>query len=167
MKKGSKRRGFSLAEVLLAIGLLAIALLAIVGQSTLVAQANQKSDDNSVAYDVADSLLERVARESSEDQPPGRNLAVWSQSDPNVPFEEDVVVVGFTEYKYEIYVYDVANAASGATLGTGPTGAETPDTKLKRVNVKVEWWGGEEQERTGTGKLRAETSRLVKVTRDS
>lgn len=151
---------------MLSIGLLAIALLAIVGQSTLLAQANQKADDSSIAYDVAESVLERIAREAAEDQPPGRTDAIWNQNDPNSPFEQGVEKVAFTDYAYEIHIYDMTSRASGAAVGTGATGAETPDTKLKRINVKVEWWGGEAQEKSGTGKLRAESSRLVKVTRD-
>lgn len=159
--------GFSLAEVLLAIGLLAIALLALIGQSTLLAKSSQKVDDSSVAYDVAQSVVERLAQEALLDQPAGRNLLAWQHDSEIEPYLDGSETIGFTEYTWEVYVTNITSDVSGETLGTGPTGAENENTRLKLFRVKVEWWGGEAQENRikGVGKLRVETSRLMKVTR--
>ena len=62
------KNGFSLAEVLLAIGLAAIVLLALVGQNTMLLASNQKLDDTTVATDVAYSIIEQLSSEILADQ---------------------------------------------------------------------------------------------------
>lgn len=159
-----RQEGFSLSEVLLAIALISIALLALIGQSALLAHSSQKVDDRTVALDIGRSVVDRITKEALNDEPAGRLEEVWEQDSRTDPFEEDAITVGFTEYSYTLYIYDVVNITSGQTLGTGPTGTENEGTRLKRFDVKVEWWGGESQQRSGAGKLSVQSSKLVKVT---
>lgn len=155
--------GFSLAEVLLAIGLLAVALLALIAQSTLLAKANQKQDDSAVASDVAQGILERIIRQAEQD--PAANQNLWGANSATTALISATEKVGFTEYRYQLFVSDVTSQVTGQVVGTGSTGSESPDTRLKRLEIKVEWWGGEVQTHSEAGKLSVEAARLCKVTR--
>lgn len=156
--------GMTLAEVLLAIGLLTVALLALIGQSALLANSSQKMDDQTVALDIAQSVLERHARAAQLDQPPGENALVSARNDVATPYSEADELVGGTTYSYQLYISDVMNSTTSEILGTGPSGTESANVKLKRFDVKVAWWGGDQQQRAGYGNLEVRSTRLVKVT---
>jgi Tfp pilus assembly protein PilV len=158
------RIGISLAEVLLSVGLLSVALLALIGQSALLANSSQKTDDRTIALDIAQTVLERHARAATMDEPPGENAKISARDDATNPYSEADEKVGGTDYSYEMYISNVTNSVSGETLGTGPTGAESQNVKLKRFEVKVVWWNGDQQQRSGYGNLEVRVSRLVKVT---
>lgn len=158
-------RALTLAEVMLAIGLLAVALLALIAQSTLLAKSNQKHDDHGAAADVGQAIMARFSQGARRDHPPGTNQAVWDANSVGTPYAQGTETIGFTEYRYELFVSDVMNTASGAVLGTGETGAENPDTKLKRFDIKVVWWEGNDGSKSGVGRLEVDGTRLVKVTR--
>ncbi len=160
---GHRWRGFTLAEVLLAIGLIAVALLALIGHSTLLMGAAQKSDDTSVAAAVARSHLDRLASQVALDQPSGQRQRVWAQTSSTAPFVTVNERVGSTEYQVEVFVSDIVNARTGFPLGTGPTGAENPKTRLKQIEAVVTWWDSKTQDRPGYGKLEHRAARLLKV----
>ncbi|MCA9781616.1 MAG: hypothetical protein KC800_33090 [Candidatus Eremiobacteraeota bacterium] len=155
---------YSLAEVLLALGLLSIALLALVGQSTLLVKSNQKADDRSIALDLSRQVIERASQSAETDNPAGRNADIFNYTSAANPFVRDTERIGFTDYDYELYITDVTNQMSGSILGSGPTGTESTHVRLKLFQAKVYWWNGETQSRTEYGKLEVETSRLIKVT---
>jgi Tfp pilus assembly protein PilV len=151
-----KSSGFSLAEILLAMGLAAVALLALVGQNTLLLSSNQKQDDTSVANDVAYSIIEQVSSEFRYD--PAVRTAAFGHNSVINPFREDTVTVGNTDYSYELFLSDVQDTASGSAVGSGATGVHT--TRLKKAEIVVTWWG---QEKQGMGKLEIKGTRFVKV----
>jgi hypothetical protein len=151
--------------VLLSIGLLGIALLALLGQSALLAKSNQKTDDNAIALDLANTLLERTAKGATADQPPGTNASVSDWNSAVDPYSAGTEVVGFTEYDFQVFITDVPNALTGSTLGTGTSGVESDEVRLKRFRVHVIWWDSDTQQRSELGKLQVDSSRLVKVTR--
>ena len=155
---------YSLAEVLLALGLLSIALLALIGQSTLLVKSNQKADDRSVALDLSEQVIKRVSQSAHTDTPPGRNADIFNFSSASTAFLNNQERIGFTDYDYELYISDVENQLSGAVLGTGLTGTESTHVKLKLFQAKVYWWSGKTESRAEYGKLEVETSRLIKVT---
>jgi hypothetical protein len=157
--------GFTLAEILLALGLVTVALLALIGHSTLLVGATQKGDDTNVASSVARAHLDRLAREVVLDQPPGRRDVVWDYSSAEAPFLSTTERVGFTDYQVELYVTDVINTTTGHPLGSGPTGTENPKTRLKQIQVTVRWWDNPEGQRAGYGRLELQAARLLKVTR--
>ena len=147
--------------MLLSIGLLSIALLALLGQSALLAKANQKTDDSAIALDFASTLLDRTARRATRDQPPGTNDAIMEWSSATDPYAAGTETVGFTEYDFQIFIADVPNTMTGSTLGTDTS----DDVKLKRFSVHVIWWNGDQEQRSEFGRLEVDSSRLVKVTR--
>lgn len=156
-------RGFGIAEALLAIGLIAVALMALIAQSTMLMGAAQKSDDTSVAGSVARTQLDRIAQAAMLDQPAGQRLAIWKQDSSTAPYIQTTEKVGNTDYSVEVFVTDVVNAKTGAPLGSGPTGAENPKTRLKQLEATVTWWDSKKQERPGMGKLELHAGRLLKV----
>ena len=156
-------RGFGIAEALLAIGLIAVALMALIAQSTVLMGAAQKGDDTSVAGSVARTQLDRIAQAAMLDQPAGQRLAIWNQDNASVPYLQASEKVGNTEYTVELFVSNVVNAGTGATLGSGPTGAENPKTRLKQLEATVTWWDSKKQEHHGMGKLELRAARLLKV----
>lgn len=159
------RYGFTLSEVLLAMGLVAIALLALIGHSTVLLGAAQKSDDTSVAASVARSHIDRLAQEVLLDQPAGRRDQVFDENDAVTPFHTAAEKVGFTDYAVELFVTDVINTVTAQRLGTGPTGAENPNTRLKQIQVTIRWWDVAGEKRAGYGRLELHAARLLKVTR--
>lgn len=159
------RKGFSLAEVLLAFALVSIALLALMGQSMVLVNSSQKHDDHMVAADVARSISERLVREVLNDQPAGRRQAVWQHDSVNNPFDQGQETIGGTVYSYQLFVANVVNSGTSAPLGTGDSGDLDAVTRLKRIDVTVTWWGSDTQDRAGYGNLKVETTRLLKVTR--
>ena len=158
--------GFTLAEVLLAFGLAAVALLALVAQSTLLVSSNQKADNSTVAADVAQSALERLAIQIRRDQPSGIRAQAFAQDSAVSPFRQGTERVGHTDYDWQIFVSDVNDTASGAPVGTGTDGTGT-FTRLKRLDVEVTWWDQSNNERQGMGKLEVKSTRLLKVVNET
>jgi Tfp pilus assembly protein PilV len=154
MSKQTGRSGFSLAEVLLAFGLASVALLALVGQSTLLLSSNQKLDDTTVATDVAYSIVEQQASEIQFVPGPA-----FVENDSVDPFDYGAVTVGNTDYSFEVYLTDVSDVDTGAPVGSGTAGSHS--TKLKKMEVVVNWW--DDSQRQGMGNLQLRVTRLVKV----
>ncbi|MCA9779427.1 MAG: prepilin-type N-terminal cleavage/methylation domain-containing protein [Candidatus Eremiobacteraeota bacterium] len=71
----SKRKAFTLAEVLLSIGLLSVALLAVIGLFTSAIRFQASSQERELGVNIARRLLERIASEPNV-VPPGP--AVWT-----------------------------------------------------------------------------------------
>ena len=133
-------RGYSLAEVLLALGLAAIVVLALVGLSLTALRGNQKSVDLTLADGLANSVLSQQIYQAQST--PGASF--WlSNSDTN-PYSQSSNSVGNQDYVLSLYVSD-SNAAAG----------------LKRCRLRVDWWGGDD--RQGYGRLHTEAVRLVSL----
>jgi hypothetical protein len=160
-------KGFNLAEVLLAFALVTIALLALLAQSMVMVNSSQKLDDHTVAADVARSITERLAREVLNDQPAGRREEVWLENSVVDPLLSGTETIGGTVYSYRLFVSHVQNAATGSPIGTGPTGDPNAATRLKRIDVTVNWWDSESQDRVGYGDLKVESTRLLRVTHEA
>jgi len=151
-------RGFSLAEVLLAMGLALVALLALVGQNTMLLASNQKLDDTTIATDVAYSVIDQIASEIQANPAPA-----FAHSNATVPFRTGGVTVGNTDYLYQLFLTDVVDSASGEAVGSGPGGSHS--TKLKKLEILVNWW--EDAQRQHMGNLHLRVTRLLKVTSGS
>lgn len=163
--KLSHKTAFTLAEVLLALGLITIAILALLAQDTYLLSSNQKLDDTTIACDVATSALARTTQQIERDQPANRLATAWASNDTLTPFAIGTERVGTTDYSYEVFITDVVNQTNGKILGSGSTGTENPDTRLKLLTVSVTWW---DQKKGGSsaarGSLKTEQSKLLKVT---
>ena len=114
--------------------------------------SNQKLDDTTIATDVAYSLAEELATEY-------RHLpSAFGHDNAGSPFDTGAKIVGSTDYLWEVYLTDVTDTASGEAVGSGPTGAHS--TKLKKMLIVINWWGGERQ---GMGTLELRVTRLFKA----
>ncbi|MGE0492300.1 MAG: hypothetical protein AB7S38_24015 [Vulcanimicrobiota bacterium] len=169
MKVGT--RGFTLLEVLLAIGLAAVVVLTLLALGAQSLRASQKSGDSDKALMVADNVLERVVAHVKADDPAGCRDSFWNDAGtaPWIPpwdANTSVTVEG-TEYRYTIFTSRVTNQLNGQVLGTGPAGSEVPDNGLKKVDIVVEWWDEPNGSHQGYGLLEVRLTRLVKRPRES
>lgn len=140
------------------MGLAVVALLALVGQNTMLLAGNQKLDDTTVATDVAYSVLDDLASTIQANP-----ASVFLHDDPTSPVPvigTGALTVGNTDYLYEVFITDVTDTASGEAVGSGPTGNHS--TKLKKMEIQVDWWGGGQRQHSGNTSLRV--TRLLKVT---
>ena len=150
------RRAFSLAELLVALGLFAVAILAILGLSISVARGSQEGEDQAVAGTVSRHLLERVVDRVRTDSPPGTAQDFWDNEHPaSNPWEDDEYESNNTLYQYRVFATTVNN-----TLGD-PVGGTTPGNRLKKIDIVINWWDSDTTERAGYGKLEFRNSRLV------
>lgn len=147
-------QGFTLAELLLAIGLLVILLITVALMTILGLRSNQKSLNHDQALQVAEKQLERVLETARLDQPPGTRAGFWGSDSPLTPYERDVTRLGNTDYTYAIYTQTVQDLTTGSALG----GA---DNRVKKVDVVVWWYDSDQSSRQGYGRLSVRASRLT------
>ncbi len=150
-------RGFSLAEVLVAVLVMSIAL---VGASTVLLSSmrmEKKVSSGAVARALADELLERGVRRL-----PGsvNESGFWDGTHATLdnPWSEGTETVGRATFQYWITGEPVMNRRTGKVFGTD--GAATGNG-LARIRVTVRWTGTEEEFRQGHGNLELVASRLV------
>jgi type II secretory pathway pseudopilin PulG len=154
--------GFTITEVILAIGLAAVVLLALLAQNASLLGANQKQDNLMVASDVAASVLNTVSIQIKKDNPSGLRLQALDRNNAIDPLLAGSERVGHTDYDWTLAVSDVVDSTSNSPVGTGPTGSNGT-IKLKRLDVSVTWWSQSNNERQGMGKLEVRGSKLLKV----
>lgn len=139
----TQSRGFSLVELVFAIGALAVAFLMIVALFLSLFKSSQKSLDLTTGTLVAESAMAQYLY-GLQEQPGG--LADNLKDNTANPFRGSSRL-NQTEYYYEILCND---------LGTAD---------LKKVSVRVWWWeenpDRKENPRQGYGKLSVEISRIV------
>lgn len=141
-------RGFTLAELLLAVGLLALVILTLAALITSAIRSNEKGTRTAQAVDVADALLARRLYDVEWDLPPGTRDAFWAASGAWLP--PTTATMGGVDYQYTVFADTVA--------GVGGAG-----NRLKKVDLVMSWWdsgqgGGQRQ---GYGRLEVQASRLV------
>lgn len=131
---GRARDGVTLAEMVVAFGLLTFVSLVIFGLLTVLLQSSAKTREQAAAELLAESLLEKAAREG----PPGWGVDGEAGVRREVPPELDG-----TRFSYQI----------------DPSRVERPSTdsvgELWEIKVTVAWWSDEgsalESSRVGHG----------------
>lgn len=131
-------RAFTLAEVMLALGLATVILLSLVSLSAVALQSTQKGSDALAAEECAHAVLERFVYGLE-----GAGPSFWTQTSYASPYATDDVQVGSTTYSSKLNIAPVS----------GVNG-------LLKVQVQVSWWAGEKG-RTGYGQLTREAVRFV------
>ena len=145
-----KPEGFSLLEIIIAVGVIAIATLTIIALFTQVLRGSQKSVDLSRGTMLAQSIIaERIYSTFDDDLVKD---FWWSQVDAGIyagpgNFWERQTV---NDMRYVLY------AAPLTGLGAAPY-------RAAKIDVVVWWWDSEQQggAREGYGQLRTEVTRLV------
>jgi hypothetical protein len=134
-------RGYTLAEVLLALALAVIVVLTLVGLSITALSGSQKSTDLTSAQSLSHQWLEAEIYGAQ-----ANNAAlIWSANSDTDPYQQKQTRIGNTDYTAAYYATDLADAAM---------------PNLKRCRLRVSWWGGEES-RQGYGRLYTEALRYV------
>ncbi|MGE0489394.1 MAG: type II secretion system protein J [Vulcanimicrobiota bacterium] len=158
----SKRQGFTLAEMILAIAFAAVAILTLLVLCGSALRANQRTADSTLAETLARSEFERLRARVAGDEPAGCHDSFWNHTGPGPwtpPWNPSGQVrLDRTDFSLTIYAETVPDATTGFALGTGLTGVEHPDNRVKKVDLVISWMDGERQ---GYGRTTIHRSRLV------
>lgn len=156
----SKRfgRGFSVAELVVCLGLLAIMSLAIVALILQLLRGSDKESHLAAGNVLAEQIMTERLQAIFSDSVPGLTKDQFFDTDspPAAPLE-GIVVLGTTEFTYQMSYQTIFNT------GGVPVGGDVADTnRLKRVDIKVWWWTDDpDNPRAGHGYLRTTATRFV------
>lgn len=149
------RRGFSLAELILCLGILATALVFLTSFFISLYHSADKSGNTSSGVHVAETVLNQQLHDIYRGTHPTLTKATFFAT--NGPSLTGRLQLASTEFQYQMDFATVQNAASGGDLGAG-----LPGNRVKAVTVKCWWWGSNaNSQRTGQGRLSVELHRLV------
>ena len=155
--KADRGRGFSLAEALIGIGMAAVLILSILALSTAALSGDQKAEMRQVALAMADAELNRFAREVSVANSAARN-GFWAAGDG--PYSgagtQPILKANNTEFSFEYRSVGLLNQITGASLGN-----ERENNRLRKVDLTVSWWNGDEG-KPGYGQLAVKSTRLLR-----
>ena len=136
-----KLAGFTIAEILLSLGLLAVVLLTLLGLATQALQSNRKNLDTAGGQLVADQALERAVYDAEQSS----SAPVWAVNSLTVPMSTTIVTLGTTPYSVTLYANDSLTVAS---------------KRLKRIRARVVW-ADAPNGKAGQGQFQVEAARLV------
>ncbi|HIB67773.1 MAG TPA: type II secretion system protein [Phycisphaerales bacterium] len=143
----SKNKGLTLSEIVMALGLLTVISLAVIGVFTKLLSASTKNTDRTAAHLLAQSALDKAARQGPPDWGFGLSGSTGTASiSDKLSTNNDQTE---TEFTTTITVGKVTDADPKIYLGN-----------LYDVTVSVSWWG---KKRQGLGRLSTETSRTVYI----
>lgn len=143
------------------MGLAAILILSIIAITTTALSGDSKVEMRHMALAMADSELNTFARAVTLSGS-GARSAFWGDSstddgsyyDYNGSGTRANAVVQNTEFTFE---YRYATLLDGAqTLGN-----ERPSNRLRKVDLTVSWWNGDEG-KPGYGQLSVKSTRLIR-----
>jgi len=147
----STSKGFTLAEVLISVGILAVAMLGMLSLCATGMTVNKKSATTLTAAQVADRQLQRAIRRMVvDDYPEGARETFWDREFPypSTPLATGKEVVGSNTFSYALYA------------NTLPLPSSVTENRVKRVDIVV-WWWSDSGRREGYGRLQQQAFRLV------
>lgn len=140
----NRPNGFSLLELVFAIGILGLAILMVVGLFVNLFRSSQKGVDLTAGTTVAEAELNRFLYKQQE-------TAGGLEA---LPSGGSVADQGNVVSSNQRYYYKISSSDAGST-------------ELKKVDIVLWWWDGDRGQddlsyrRTGYGKLQVRMSRLV------
>ncbi len=138
---GNPLQAVTLAETLIAVGLLVVVVLLAVALGISSLRTNQKGSDLTVGSAWGTQVLENFVYSV-----PDSTASFWTTSSYTSPYQTDNIQLGSTDYQAKLFITDMA------TLGSG--------TKL--VTVNVTWGSGTiGQTKAGIGLQSTAISRLL------
>lgn len=152
-------KGFSLAELMVSVGLISTAILLAIGVFTALLRSTQKSADRSSGAVVAGSVLndEIYSIFSGTHPTMTKNAFFTNNSPPGGPLLGTVNLNG-TLFSYQIYHTTLQDVSGGG----GTIGDVMAANRLKRADITVWWWTPQaENQRSGYGYLRTGLSKLI------
>ena len=144
----SNSQGFTVAEVVVAIGILGFAILTLLSLSSTVLRYQRQSINQMNAVRVNDMVLERALAGILHDAPAGEATTFFTTPYPypTTPYQTGTETVGKTDFEFRIYATDVP--------GLGDPTA-TPPNVLRKLDCYV-WWTEE-----GAGTKKTFSTRII------
>jgi len=146
-------RGFSLLELLLALGTLAVTLLLVVALGISVASRNQQVQEAPVGLVAAESVLNQFVynvQANSGYQP------TFFAKPTTANYLNDQVEIDRVSFSYAIDLESVLNASTGTQLGGTVLGGSN---RMMKITVRVNWRLGNSG--SNPGLHQAEMTRLL------
>lgn len=132
--------GLSIAEIVLALGLLGVLITALLGLFTQLLASSTKNVDQSTAIQIAEDALDDCAR---------RDPALWSLDTQKVIYSHS------TESNAPMRCKVTAQLVNGS---------DNPMGDLYRVEASVTWWGQSQgKSREGFGQQEVHLNRMLYV----
>ena len=149
------RKGFSLAELILCLGILATALVFLTSFFISLYRSADKSGNTAAGVHVAETVINQQLHDIFKGTHP--TLTKTGFFTTNGPSVTGRLQLASTEFQYQMDFVTVQDAVLGGDLGAGLAG-----NRVKAVTVKCWWWGaGATSQRSGQGRLSVELHRLV------
>ena len=142
------RRGFTVLELIVAMGIFSVLALTVTALAFSTLRANTKGSLTQEAEALAEAQLQKAIYQAQCDSPPGSAAQFWD-TEGIVPPGQLSVSVGPTEYQYILYANTVPSVGG-------------PGNRLKKVDLVMWWWTSEaDAARQGYGDLTVRATRLV------
>jgi prepilin-type N-terminal cleavage/methylation domain-containing protein len=150
------KSGFSLVEVIIAMGLLGVGILTVIGLFGQMTKDAQKATDTGAGVLAAESVLNRTISEILRDAGPVTRADFFDlDSPPEAPIQ-GTITANRTIMTYEI-TYRTLQDTGGVALGSA-----LPENRTKVVELTMWWWtDGPDSSRAGYGFLRTSASKMV------
>lgn len=158
MQCGKRSWAFSIAEVIVALGVFSGVFLVVVALFTQLMRSHQKEADLTAGTLLAEAVLtERLQKIFANLEPGLTKEQFFSEGSPPLSPLEGTVLLNKAVFTYRIS-HSTITAAGGGEIGGPPA----RNNRLKKLDVVVWWWGEQATDaRGGYGYLRTEATRLV------
>jgi hypothetical protein len=150
-------KGFSLAEAVIGIGMATILILTIIALTTAALSGDQKAEMRQIALALADTELNRFAKVVGVVGSSTRS-SFWAAPDGVYSGPGTRPVINTNKTKFDL-VYGTSTLNDLST--SVPIGQEKDDNRLRKIDLTVTWWNGE-QGKPGYGQLSVKSTRLVR-----
>jgi len=149
---------FSLAEIMIALGMLAGLTLVVFALFLQLVRGAEKQENLAAGAVLAQEVLTERLQTIFDNAEPGLSKEdFFSQDSPPLAPLEGTVALGTTTFTYRIN-HKTLSDSSGTPIGGDPVN----NNRLKRVDITVWWWNDDPNEsRFGQGFLRTEASRFI------
>lgn len=144
-------QGFSLAELILAIGTLAACILTVLVMVVSLTRSSRKTIDTSVAHQAAEQIMTKLIYQAQWND----HAAFWDPPGDLTPYRQGTHVVNRTEFTYQLDASPILDTG-GVPVGTG-----LAMNRLKMVTLRLSWWNGATNNQTGYGKLNTEVKKVI------
>lgn len=155
-----KSKGFSLAETVIAIGVVSGIFLVVAALFTQLFRSSQEDEDRVAAALIAQNVMTEKLQTIFANLEPGLTKEqFFSQDTPNFA---GTVTLNKSVFHYRI-THQTLTTASGNPLG----GPASKNNRLKKMNALV-WWGvsNPEEARMGSGQMKIEAIKLINENSD-
>ncbi len=147
--------GFSLAELILSLGIIALVTVMVAGIFTGMLRSAEKSSDRSAGAVLAESVvLDRVRQVVTNQDPDLDRSAFFGTVGP-------ASLSGTVLLNHTLYTYEVSYRQVRDPLGVA-VGSELDENRLVKLDAKVWWWVEDpDRPRAGMGVMNVSWTRIL------